>query len=116
MARTITGTVTSDKGDKTIVITTKERMTHPIYKKQYSVTKKFMAHDEKNAAQVGDLVVIIETRPISARKRFKLETILERAGVKFEDTDNQEAEVRAKKAEAAKAKAKAEAKDTEGDA
>ena len=113
MARTITGTVTSDKGDKTIVITTKERKTHPIYKKQYSVTKKFMAHDEKNTAQIGDLVVIMETRPISARKRFKLETILERAGVKFEDTDNQEAEVRAKKAAA---KAKAETEDTEGDA
>lgn len=118
MARTITGTVTSDKGDKTIVITTKERHTHPMYKKQYSVTKKFMAHDEKNSAQVGDLVVIVETRPLSARKRFTLQTIVERAGVKFEDTDNQEKEVQARKAaeEAAKAEVKAkEDEDSEGD-
>lgn len=117
MARTITGTVSSDKGDKTIVVTIKERKTHPIYKKQYSVTKKFMAHDEKNTAQVGDLVVIAETRPISARKRFMLETIVERAGVKFLDTDNQEAEIKAKKAAAEAAKAEADAAtDKEGDA
>jgi small subunit ribosomal protein S17 len=87
MGRILTGTVTSDKGDKTIVITVNTRKTHPIYKKQYSVNTKFMAHDEKNEAKVGDRVVIEETRPLSARKRFQLARILERGGVKFEETD-----------------------------
>lgn len=81
MSRTITGTVSSDKVDKTIVVTVRERKTHPLYRKQYTVTKKFMAHDEKNQAKVGDMVVISETRPISRRKHFTLERVVERAGV-----------------------------------
>lgn len=87
MARTMTGTVTSDKNDKTIVINVKERKTHPIYKKQYTVDTKFMAHDEKNESKVGDLVVIVECRPLSSRKRFQLQRILERGGVRFEEAD-----------------------------
>jgi small subunit ribosomal protein S17 len=87
MARQITGTVTSDKTDKTIVITVRARLTHPLYKKQYTVNTKFMAHDEKNEAKVGDLVTISETRPISARKRFRLERIVERGGARFEEAD-----------------------------
>ena len=87
MARTMTGTVTSDKGDKTIVITVNVRKTHPLYRKQYSVNTKFMAHDEKNQAKVGDVVNVVETRPMSARKRFKLDKIVERAGARFEETD-----------------------------
>jgi len=87
MARTITGTVTSDKTDKTIVITVSERKTHPIYKKQYSVKTKFMAHDEKNEAKAGDLVVVRETRPISSRKRLTLVKILERGGIRFQEAD-----------------------------
>lgn len=87
MARSITGTVTSDKGDKTIVITVTERKTHPLYKKQYTVNTKFMAHDEKNEAKVGDLVSITECRPLSARKHFELTKVLERGGVRFEETD-----------------------------
>lgn len=87
MARQLTGTVTSDKTDKTIVITVRTRRTHPLYKKQYTVNTKFMAHDENNESKTGDLVTIVETRPISARKRFKLEKIIERSGVKFEETD-----------------------------
>jgi small subunit ribosomal protein S17 len=87
MARQLTGMVTSDKTDKTIVITVKARKTHPIYKKQYSVNTKFMAHDEKNQAKTGDLVVIGETRPISARKRFSLVRIIERGGARFEESD-----------------------------
>lgn len=87
MGRSITGTVTSDKADKTIVITVVTRKTHSLYKKQYSVRTKFMAHDEKNEAKVGDKVMISETRPISARKRFNLDKILERATVRFEETD-----------------------------
>jgi small subunit ribosomal protein S17 len=87
MAKQITGTVTSDKGDKTIVITVRARKTHPLYRKQYTLNTKFMAHDEKNQAKVGDLVTIVETRPISARKRFALERIVERAGTAFSESD-----------------------------
>lgn len=82
MARILTGEVVSDKGDKTIVVAIKTRKTHPIYKKQYSVTRKMMAHDEKNEARVGDKVQITECRPISARKRWTLEKIVEAAHVK----------------------------------
>ncbi|CAN5367973.1 30S ribosomal protein S17 [soil metagenome] len=81
MARTIIGTVMSDKGDKTIVISVHTRKTHPIYKKQYSVTQKIMAHDEKNEARLGDLVEIVECRPLSARKRFTLNKIVETAKI-----------------------------------
>ena len=87
MARSITGTVTSDLNDKTIVITVTERKTHPLYKKQYTVNTKFMAHDEKNEAKVGDKVTITEFRPISARKHFTLSKVIERAGVRFEESD-----------------------------
>jgi len=87
MARSLTGVVTSDKGDKTIVITVTERKTHPLYKKQYTVRTKFMAHDEKNEAKPGDLVMITECRPLSARKRFTLSRILERSGAHFEEAD-----------------------------
>jgi small subunit ribosomal protein S17 len=87
MARTITGTVVSDKGDKTIVINVAERKTHPLYKKQYTVNTKFMAHDEKNDAKVGDRVLVEECRPMSARKRFALKRVVERGGVRFEEAD-----------------------------
>lgn len=87
MARYLNGTVTSDKADKTIVITSRTRKTHPIYKKQYTVNTKFIAHDENNEAKVGDKVVIVETRPMSARKRFKLDKIIERGGARFQETD-----------------------------
>jgi small subunit ribosomal protein S17 len=87
MARYLNGVVTSDKTDKTIVITARTRKTHPIYKKQYTVNTKFMAHDEMNEARIGDVVVIVETRPLSARKRFKLDRIIERGGIRFEETD-----------------------------
>lgn len=82
MAKTLVGTVSSNKGDKTIVVTVATRKTHPIYKKQYSFSKKFMAHDEANEAQVGDKVIISETRPLSARKRFKLDSIIEKAPIR----------------------------------
>lgn len=82
MAKTLVGTVSSNKGDKTIVVTVATRKTHPIYKKQYTFSKKFMAHDENNEAQVGDKVVISETRPLSARKRFKLDSIVETAAIR----------------------------------
>ena len=81
MAKSITGVVSSDKADKTIVVTVRERKTHPLYRKQYTVSKKFIAHDENNEAHVGDKVVIEETRPLSKRKSHKLAQIVERAGV-----------------------------------
>jgi small subunit ribosomal protein S17 len=87
MARTLIGTVTSDKADKTIVITVHTRKNHPIYKKQYSVTTKFMAHDEKNEAKMGDKVEIVETRPLSARKRFTLNKVLETAKILHTEAD-----------------------------
>ena len=82
MARTITGRVSSDKADKTIVVSVVTRKTHRIYKKQYSVTNKFMAHDENNEAREGDLVTIEEHRPISARKRWMLVSVVEKAHTK----------------------------------
>lgn len=85
MAKTIVGIVTSNKTDKTIVVTTHSRKTHPLYRKQYTVTKKFMAHDEKNECQPGDKVSIVETKPLSARKRYTLERIIEKPQLR-EDT------------------------------
>jgi small subunit ribosomal protein S17 len=82
MAKTIIGVVSSNKTDKTIVVTVVERKTHPLYRKQYSTSKKFMAHDEKNEAQVGDRVSIVETRPLSARKRYALERIIEKPALR----------------------------------
>jgi small subunit ribosomal protein S17 len=87
MAKTIIGIVSSKKTDKTIVVTEHVRLTHPLYRKQYTVTKKFMAHDEKNEAQEGDKVVIVETRPISARKHFKLDHVVEKAGIKHVEAE-----------------------------
>ena len=78
MAKTIIGTVSSNKTDKTIVVTVQIRKTHPLYRKQYTVSRKFMAHDEKNEAEQGDKVAIVETRPISARKRYTLDRIIEK--------------------------------------
>lgn len=77
MAKKFVGTVTSDVQDKTIVVSVTRRETHPLYGKQYTVTKKFPAHDENNEAHVGDRVEIVETRPISAKKTFKLERVIE---------------------------------------
>lgn len=79
MAKTLTGVVTSDVADKTITVTVTSRETHPIYKKQYTVTRKYAAHDENNDAHKGDLVHIIETRPVSKRKSFKLDSIEKRS-------------------------------------
>lgn len=87
MAKSITGVVSSAKADKTIVVTVRERKTHPLYRKQYTTTTKFMAHDENNAAAEGDTVVIVETRPISRRKRFTLDHVVEKAGITHVETE-----------------------------
>lgn len=79
MAKTLTGVVSSNRGDKTIVVTVQTPKTHPIYKKQYTFSKKVMAHDENNDAQLGDKVVIAETRPLSRNKRYVMTKVVERA-------------------------------------
>ena len=73
------GVVVSDANDKTIVVQTEERKAHPIYKKMMTTTKKFHAHDENNEAHIGDTVRIMETRPMSKMKRWRLLEIVERA-------------------------------------
>jgi small subunit ribosomal protein S17 len=73
------GIVTSTKMDKTITISVERKLRHPIYGKFVKKSTKFMAHDEKNECNEGDTVRIIESRPLSARKRWKLVEILERA-------------------------------------
>ena len=77
MAKKVTGVVTSDVQDKTIVVTVASRQTHPIYGKQYTVTRKYTAHDEDNTAKKGDVVDIVESRPYSKRKSFKLDRVVE---------------------------------------
>jgi small subunit ribosomal protein S17 len=73
------GVVVSDKMDKTIVVSIATMVLHPIYKKRVKKTTKFKAHDENNVAQVGDRVRIMETRPLSRDKRWRLVEVLERA-------------------------------------
>lgn len=70
--RTKKGLVTSDKMDKTIVVSVHTYKSHPKYKKRYRITKKFYAHDENNSYKEGDVVVIEETRPTSKLKRWKV--------------------------------------------
>ncbi len=79
MAKTLTGIVTSDVADKTITVTVTSRETHPIYGKQYTVTRKYATHDENNEAKKGDKVTISEIRPVSKRKSFKLDSIVEKS-------------------------------------
>lgn len=113
MAKQLIGTVSSSKGDKTIVVTVRTRKTHPIYKKQYSVSKKFMAHDEKNEAQPGDKVAIEETKPISARKHHKLAKIIEKPKLRADSLQVTKADEPEKPASKAKAEKEAEAANEE---
>lgn len=73
------GLVVSDKMDKTIVVAVEDRVKHPLYGKIIKRTKKYKAHDEKNEAHIGDRVLIMETRPLSKEKRWRLVNIIERA-------------------------------------
>lgn len=86
MTKTLTGTVTSAKGTKTIIVSVDTAKSHPIYRKQYTVSKKYAAHDEKDSAKVGDLVIIEETRPISRTKHHKLSKVVERAALSEDQT------------------------------
>ena len=73
------GLVVSDKMDKTVVVAVVSKVKHPLYKKYITHTKKFKAHDEENACGIGDKVKIVETRPLSKDKCWRLVEILERA-------------------------------------
>lgn len=73
------GLVVSDKMDKTITVAVMQKVKHPLYGKTVNKTKKFMAHDENNMAGVGDKVLIVETRPMSKNKHFRLAEIIEKA-------------------------------------
>ena len=77
--KTIEGIVVSNKMDKTIVVKLEEQFTHSLYGKVISRSKKFKAHDEKNEAGIGDRVLLMETRPLSATKRWRMVSILEKA-------------------------------------
>lgn len=100
MAKSFVGVVSSDKADKTIAVNITSRKTHPLYKKQYTASRKMLAHDEDNEAKLGDKVMITETRPISRHKKFKLSKVIERAPVKhIETTDETIAEVTGRKKE-----------------
>lgn len=77
--KTKTGTVVSDKMDKTIVVAVKTKVRHPLYKKMISRTVKFKAHDEENQCTIGDFVEITETRPLSKEKHWRLTNVIEKA-------------------------------------
>ena len=77
--KTLVGMVTSDKMDKTIVVTVEDFVRHSLYGKAVKKTKKVKAHDENNECEIGDKVRIMETRPLSKDKRWRLVSIIERA-------------------------------------
>lgn len=75
----LTGTVVSSKMDKTIVVRLERMKLHPLYKKSVKLHKKIKAHDERNECSVGDIVRVIETRPLSKDKRYRLVEIIQKA-------------------------------------
>ena len=79
LTRTLTGTVTSDKMDKTVTVLVERRVKHPLYGKYVVESKKYHAHDEANECGVGDKVEIAETRPLSKTKSWKVTRILKKA-------------------------------------
>ena len=79
LRKTRTGKVISDKMDKTIVVAIEEHVKHPLYKKVVKNTYKLKAHDENNECRIGDTVKVMETRPLSKDKRWRLVEIVERA-------------------------------------
>jgi len=76
--KTRIGKVVSNKMDKSIIVAIERKIMHPIYKKYFKKTTRFMAHDQNNVANIGDTVKIMETRPLSARKRWRLIEVIEK--------------------------------------
>ena len=79
LRKTRVGVVVSDKMDKTIVVAIEDNVKHPLYKKIVKRTVRFKAHDENNDAKIGDTVKVMETRPLSKDKRWRLVEVMERA-------------------------------------
>ena len=79
LRKTRQGTVVSNKMDKSILVLIERKVAHPIYRKYFKKTTKLMAHDEKNECGIGDVVKIMETRPLSKNKNWRLVEIIERA-------------------------------------
>jgi small subunit ribosomal protein S17 len=77
--KVLQGRVTSDKADKTVTVLVERRFKHPLYGKVVTLSKKYLAHDEANTYDVGDLVEIVAARPISRRKRFVVTRLVEKA-------------------------------------
>ena len=82
LRKSMVGTVVSDKMDKTVVVAVETSVAHPIYKKTVKRTYKLKAHDEDNACKVGDKVLVMETRPLSKDKRWRVVEIVEKAVIK----------------------------------
>lgn len=82
MARKMTGTVVSNSMDKTASVAVDRVKMHPVYRKRYKATNKYLVHDESNECEVGDTVIIEETRPASRRKRWTIHEITEKAADK----------------------------------
>ena len=82
LRKTMIGTVVSDKMDKTVVVAVETSVRHPMYKKTVKRTYKLKAHDEENACKVGDKVKVMETRPLSKDKRYRVVEIVEKAVIK----------------------------------
>ena len=82
LRKTLIGTVESNKMDKTIVVKVETSVRHPIYKKTIKRTYKLKAHDEENVCQIGDKVKVMETRPLSKDKRWRLVEVVEKAVIK----------------------------------
>lgn len=95
MAHTLQGIVSSDKRDKTITVSITNRETHPLYRKQFTKTRKYTAHDENNEAHTGDKVEIVSCRPLSKTKSYKLVKVLERSHGSVELKDEVTGEVSA---------------------
>jgi small subunit ribosomal protein S17 len=77
--KTLVGVVSGDKMDKTVIVSVNRLVLHPVYKKYIRKKKKVKAHDERNDCHIGDKVLLIETRPLSKEKRWRVKEILERA-------------------------------------
>ena len=90
MAHTLVGIGSSDKRDKTITVSIENRETHPLYRKQYTKTRKYTAHDEKNEAHLGDKVEIEACRPLSKTKSYKLVRVLEKSKGSIELKEEEE--------------------------
>ncbi|MGN1351278.1 MAG: 30S ribosomal protein S17 [Clostridia bacterium] len=82
LRKVLVGTVVSNKMDKTIVVAVETNVKHPMYKKIVKRTYKLKAHDEENVCQVGDIVKVMETRPLSKDKRWRLVEVIEKAVIK----------------------------------